>query len=496
MNEKRRWFWLWAGAALVAGLLLRLWFVAHMTRVVGDSLVYGDIAKTWLQHGVYGMSADGPLGYRPTLIRMPGYPFFLAACFRLFGVEHYHAVLNVQVAIDLVTCWLAGALAGRLFGARAQLPVLWIAALCPFTANYTSTALSETLVLATIALAFYGFARWQDAGARYNRWLLVVSAALSYSILLRPEQGLLAAAVLPAMLWRAVARGGSRGLLRRALPVVVAALCTALPFIPWTARNAYYFHVFQPLAPRNANDPGEVILQGYGHWYRAWAIDFAATFEFNWPMDGEAIDFAKLPERAFDAGSPAESAELRRRTAALIAEYDEGLTLTPELDARFDALATELMDAHPLRYHVGLPLARVADMALRPRTETIPIALEWWQWSRHRGQTAFATAYAALNLAYFAAAFTGFALWRRRGWLSPGPKQQAYGALAAAMAASIALRLVLLLFIINSEPRFTLEFFPVFFVWIGALFAGRPPRIEAYPTHDDEAVMNGAPRSS
>jgi hypothetical protein len=33
------------------------------------------------------------------------------------------------------------------------------------------------------------------------------------------------------------------------------------------------------------------------------------------------------------------------------------------------------------------------------------------------------------------------------------------------------LRAILLLFIDNSEPRYTLEFFPVFFVWIGALFA-------------------------
>jgi 4-amino-4-deoxy-L-arabinose transferase-like glycosyltransferase len=473
VNERRRWFWLWAGAALVAGLALRLWFVVHMTRVVGDSLVYGDIAKTWLQHGIYGMSSDDPGGARRTLIRLPGYPMFLAACFKLFGMENYNAVLHVQVAIDLVTCWLASALAGRLFGARAQLAVLWIAALCPFTANYTSTALTETLVLATIALAFYGFARWQDAGLGYNRWLWMVAAALSYSILLRPEQGLLSASVLPAMLWRTLTKARSRGLIRRALPVVVAALCTALPFVPWTARNAHYFHVFQPLAPRSANDPGEPILSGYGHWYRAWAIDFDATFEFCWPMDGEPIDFAKLPERAFDAKTPAEAAELRKRTAALIADYNDGLALTPEIDARFDRLAAVLIQAHPVRYHVGLPMARVLDMALRPRTETIPISLEWWQWSRHRGQTAFATAYAALNLAFFVAAFAGFAVWRRRGWLSP--EQRAYGQLAAAMAASIVLRSMLLLFIDNSEQRFTLEFFPVFLVWIGALFAARRP---------------------
>ena len=56
---------------------------------------------------------------RSTLIRLPGYPLFLAACFRLFGMENYRAVLYVQLAADLLTCWLAAALAGRLFGRRA-----------------------------------------------------------------------------------------------------------------------------------------------------------------------------------------------------------------------------------------------------------------------------------------------------------------------------------------------------------------------------------------
>jgi hypothetical protein len=32
----------------------------------------------------------------------------------------------------------------------------------------------------------------------------------------------------------------------------------------------------------------------------------------------------------------------------------------------------------------------------------------------------------------------------------------------------------MLLLITNSEPRYTLEFFPVFLVWIGALFAVSP----------------------
>ena len=44
---------------------------------------------------------------------------------------------------------------------------------------------------------------------------------------------------------------------------------------------------------------------------------------------------------------------------------------------------------------------------------------------------------------------------------------------AAAMAASLILRSALLLTLDNSEARYTLEFFPVLFVWAGGLFAAQ-----------------------
>ena len=85
---------------------------------------------------------------RPTLIRLPGYPLFLAACFRLFGMEHYGAVLLVQIAVDLWTCLLLGGVAARMLGRRAGAGGgLAGGALCPFTANYTAAPLTETLTL-------------------------------------------------------------------------------------------------------------------------------------------------------------------------------------------------------------------------------------------------------------------------------------------------------------------------------------------------------------
>jgi hypothetical protein len=256
--------------------------------------------------------------------------------------------------------------------------------------------------------------------------------------------------------------------------VLTAALCVLLPLAPWTIRNWRTFHVIQPLAPLYANDPGELAPLGFARWYRTWAIEYSSTYDVYWNLNGDRIELASIPQRAFAAASPQASASLRARTAALLADYNLTTVDTPAIDARFAALASERVRAHPVLYYLGLPLARLANMALRPRTEMMPIPLEWWHWSQHPAQTAFAAAYAALNLAYFAVALVGLYAWKRRRWRSPTPPAPAARELAFAMAASILLRALLLLTIDNSEPRYTLEFFPILFIWIGALFAKNP----------------------
>src|SRR6185437_2836079 len=61
--------------ALAAGLALRVWMLHWLFEVNGDSLVYGGIAKNLLLHGRYALEAAHGQVY-PTLLRLPGYPFF------------------------------------------------------------------------------------------------------------------------------------------------------------------------------------------------------------------------------------------------------------------------------------------------------------------------------------------------------------------------------------------------------------------------------------
>lgn len=439
---------MWLAVPLGLGLVLRLWFVFHAARIAGDTLIYGDIARNLLEHGVYGFTQDAgpPL---PTLIRLPGYPLFLAVCFRMFGVERYTAVLLVQTVLDLVTCLLVSGLAGRLFGRRAGEVVLWLAALCPFTASYVAAPLTETLSLLCIALTFYGIERWKEAGLGGNRWLWVTSAGLSYAILLRPEQGLMSAAVVPALFWMCWQGAGRR--VRGCAPAVLAAVLVLLPLAPWGARNWRVFHVFQPLAPKDAVDPGERVPTGFQRWYKTWAIDFTSTEDVYWNYDGDRVEIADLPTRAFDSENE------YVRTEDLLNDYNEMARDNAVLDERFNGLAEGRIGSNPLRYYVALPVARLVNMAFRPRTEMLPVALEWWKFGEHRGQTLFAIGFAALNLGYFGLAGVGVRRWK-------------LGPLGWAMVGTIGLRCALLLTLDNSEPRYTLEFFPVIFVCCGAVW--------------------------
>jgi Dolichyl-phosphate-mannose-protein mannosyltransferase len=437
--------------AVALGLGLRLWFLWHFPQVNGDGLVYGDIAKNWL-HGTYGLTEFGPGGpsVRPTLIRLPGYPMFLAACFAMFGIDHYGGVLYLQVALDLFSALLVAWTTTRIAGAKAGVVSLFLAALCPFTANYVAAPLTETLSVLCVALgcAALVWLQWRPGWGS----VLVLAGSWSYATLLRPDGALLAIACFVSIVMFARCRSRQRAW-RSAL---AAGLLSILPFLVWTARNLHTFHVFQPIAPRYAADPGEFTAPGFQHWMKTWAVDFTSTAEIYWNVETAPLDIHLLPQRAFD--SPAQL----RQTAALLKNYNEDTSLSPALDARFQALAEAREHAHPLRTYVWLPLLRVLDMWLRPRTEMLNIELRWWQYRRHNAETLFAAGYAALNLGYLVLA--GWGAWKLR---------RAQPVLVGTVLLYCILRSLLLADIEAPEARYTVEAFPMLCIMAGAAFGGR-----------------------
>jgi hypothetical protein len=141
-----------------------------------------------------------------------------------------------------------------------------------------------------------------------------------------------------------------------------------------------------------------------------------------------------------------------RRAQQLLAEYNQSPELTPEMDQKFGQLAAERIRVHPVRYYVGLPLARLADMWLRPRTEMLNLQLDWWNWEDVPQESLASVALALINLFYMAAALLSL---RRK---VPG---------AALPWLFIIFRSALLTTLSNPEPRYTLECFPALLMLAG-----------------------------
>jgi 4-amino-4-deoxy-L-arabinose transferase-like glycosyltransferase len=457
VRKKARFF---LGSGLV-GLGLRLLLVWRFPGVVDDSRLYANIAENWLQHGVFGVTNSGMI--MPTLSRLPGYPAFLAAIFAVFGIENFRAVLLVQVVFDLGTCFLIADLARRLLSPRAAQAAFLLAALCPFLANYAAAALTETLEIFFTALALdlaicgLGALSADARGRHRSLTWLGCGLSIGAGILLRPDGGILLAAVGGYLLWlllRSLRRTSSR-VPRSPFSIVWAGVLVAIgataPLIPWTLRNLYTMHRFQPLAPRYANDSDDLVTTGFNRWVKTWIEDYVSVQEIYWNVPGTELDSTRLPTRAFD--SPLQ----RDQTRQLFADYNGDHDLTAELDARFAALAAERIQAAPLRYYLWLPAVRIADMWLRPRTELFPSDPRWWEFNDDRRWLALSLGLGLINLVYVAMAAAGWL--RVRGIFGVG-----------LFVLFLILRSLFLGTLENPEPRYTLECYPVVIFLVSAIF--------------------------
>ena len=440
---------------LLAGLALRLVFFIYYPAVTDDSRIYADFAGNWLHHGIYGTTQAGQIV--ATDERLPGYPAFLAFVFTIFGANDFRAVMLIQILVDLGTCLLIADLARRAVSERAAPIAFLLSALCPFLANYAAAVLTETLEIFFTALALdcalAGIEFLRRGDRRATPWI-GAGLAIAAGILLRPDGGILLIAVALYFAWTLLSALRERipGLATLYAALIVGA-CALLPLVPWTVRNLRTLGHFQPLAPRYATAADELADPGFNRWVRTWIADYASVEEIYWSVPGDKIDADKLPSRAFDSPSQEEA------TRALIEDYNESLAMNPQLDARFRALAGQRIHEHPLRYVLGLPALRIADMWLRPRTELLPPDVRWWEFDDDIKGSVLAVALGAINLLYVLAAFA--ALFRGN------PPLRFFHLLLV----FVVIRSLFLGTLENPETRYTLECYPVVIALASRLFS-------------------------
>jgi hypothetical protein len=470
--------------ALASGFCLRLYFVLKYPANSGDTVLYEQIATNWLKHHVYAMDVGGAV--TPVDLRMPGYPAFLAIVYALTGRTRADArmwVMLAQIAVDLLACLVIARLAELLASTaveartdrRVRTVALWLAVLCPFTANYTAVPLTEVFAVFWTGLAccvlVLALRRVQQPDFLLKNSHMRLRSSVEYTAfgaglvvgagaLFRPETPILliAAALVFAGLFFF-----SGNIKRWILTSLAMALGCLIMLSPWALRNMVTLGEVQFLAPKDSNLPGELVPKGFMAWEKTWLFRVRDCYLIPWRLNEEAIFVDDIPARAFD------SPEEKQRVATILEQYNNDLTLTAEEDAAFAQLARERTARHPSRTYLWLPLARAVTIWFTPRIELLPISGHVFPLRLMREEDPVdqevTILFFALNLLYVGLGVWGAArLWHLNSAARPA---------AAFPVLFILIRTAFLTTLETPEPRYVLVCFPALIAMGAQVFARR-----------------------
>ncbi len=494
---------------------------SFVTEQPDDSFLYVRLAVNLIDHGTF--SADTAEPFAPTLIRLPGYPLFLAAVYTIAGKGNDIAVRTVQGVSYTATCLLAAMLAFSWIGARdrrrrAARTAFVLAAICPFIVVYAATLLTEALTTflfaATLLAATHGFRT--RSTSRSLKWWAFAGVLAGANVLLRPDAGLFAFGIglttvlnvfggrgkLLARFWGRMVRAG------------VFSIFFVLVLVPWTIRNESRFGVFQPLAPAHAESPGDFVPHGYYHWLRTWINDPKYIGPMLWDFESKPIKIEDISPAAlatedekqavaaliakYNASDPDHPPEVKKDDAPKdessdddgtddsgdqaddradqadadkpddnAAEIHWNLKIDPETDAGFEKLAQERVARGPWQYYLLLPAERSARMWFDTHSDHYPFSGELFplkDLDEQAGQHIWLPLFGSLTWLYTVLAWGGamilvFGGRRERVWLM------------LAVLACVP-RVVFFGTLENPEPRYLIELFVPAAI-LGAMFIGR-----------------------
>ncbi|HEV7684440.1 MAG TPA: glycosyltransferase family 39 protein [Pyrinomonadaceae bacterium] len=297
-----------------------------------DGRVYDQIARNVREKHVYSHDSEPP--FAPSLIRMPGYPLFLAGLYSLGAGNDKTTVRIVQALMDTATAAMIAFLAflwepDEKRKRRSSIAALVLAAICPFTAIYVATILTETpTMFCVVAMCLTATLALKSTNQRKTLWLWVATGLIAgVAVLFRPDSGLFALALGLTLVVATLTRTTEVKLenkrdellfrtARTSYLGAVFSLAFCLVLVPWAVRNYRVFHFFQPLAPAHAEMPGEFVPRGYLTWVRTWIDDGRYIGPAIWMLDAAPIKLANMPDTAFD------SPEEKQRVAVLLEKYN------------------------------------------------------------------------------------------------------------------------------------------------------------------------------
>ncbi|MBU6415452.1 glycosyltransferase family 39 protein, partial [Patescibacteria group bacterium] len=243
---ERRWKYA-VGVLVTLAFLISLGYsFSFRIQPFADGKSYDAIAVNLLSRREYRENTEGPLANDRGITPVgPGYEFFLAGVFFLFG-RHYEAVWALQALFHALTVLLVFLIAKKMFGAEwknitgsngwspvAGMLAAGFVAFSPDLIIASSMMLTENVAIFLLALTMWlATSYWREGRLWY---VFLMSLTLGFSVLVRSTL-LLLFFVFLVLFW----------LRKRFLHMLIFIIVFLAVMTPWTVRNYFLYRAFVP----------------------------------------------------------------------------------------------------------------------------------------------------------------------------------------------------------------------------------------------------------
>lgn len=350
-----------------------LYSLVYQIRPLIDADAYDKIAVNLING--FGFRENSYLDYKfdyAILRAGPGYEFFLAGLYLIFG-HSYLAVWVAQALLHALTAWIVYLTARRIFPNYSASLGLIAAAFIGFHPDLieiSAMLMTETLYLFLVSLLVLIFVKsYQEIGK--NRWPVILGAVTALTILCRPTVILFAPIIILAYLFK------------KNLEAILLFIIPLVLFLsPWIVRNYLVYHQFilttligqynlwvgNTLTSNGGQfSDGYNFATGYADTYGFYGFKAHSSAQFWNFIFSEPVAFIKLcfirTVRFFSLIRPMGFWFYQTGLKQMVFVFTSGLAIAALFISGFSGIVSALKEKNPLLYFLIL-LALTSPFAL------------------------------------------------------------------------------------------------------------------------------------
>lgn len=331
---------------MLIAAIARLLLIVNAQVDAGDSRVYATFAEN-IYRGC-GLSHSIPTSNACVLTSagyFPGYPFFMAAVWTIFGKSVFSVLMAQVVCYAAAIGWLCHAIMRLTQDLKIVASVGLVLALSPLQVGWYRFILTEPLAIAT---ATWLFAEIILSVANRKIRAINLAAALSASIYVRPDAILMFVAIISISFCILDFKKAIKQLL-------IVIVLISIPVFGWLIRNIAIGE--NALSMTTSAAP---IAPGYFQWLDTWVVNEYERSDANFPV--WRAEYSKINIHNSKYISTAELADVK----SLLSKLNDGDVFPEEVSDHFYEIANQKAKSRGSFVAISLVSERVIWLLINP----------------------------------------------------------------------------------------------------------------------------------